>query len=407
MVSRRRVGTWLVAVSVGVVVVSLVVGALLAPPVSEATGPESADHDYLVGSQGKGVVERFDADGSPTWNTSALDPPTYTRDYFDADRIPDNRIFVPFTTTKDHDCGPYTSPCPHAGVRIIDPADDEIDYEWSYPVRTDRDSEIHDADLLPSGEILVVGMEHERVFTLDPDTDEITWQWNASRRYDPPPDPTKRDWLHMNDVDRIGPGRYLVSVRNANQLLVIERGQGVVDVINEEGDPSLMKHQHNPQWLGSGSVLVADSGNDRVVELHEQDGEWVVGWQLTEAGGVALDWPRDADRLPDGHTLVTDTNTDRVVEVDRRGEVVWQKTIRGPYDAERLPPGEQPTGPVLSGPDAEDTGPPFRLPGISYLLDSATYATPVPYWVNQWHALLAMLATVGCVVGLALRRSGP
>jgi hypothetical protein len=98
--------------------------------------------------------------------------------------------------------------------------------------------------------------------------------------------------LHINDVDVIGEDRYLVSVRNANQLLIIERGRGVVEVINEDddrndascrgsgqlrdtdgdrdvrcGDPSILDHQHNPQYLEEGAILAADSENDRVVEL--------------------------------------------------------------------------------------------------------------------------------------------
>ena len=62
----------------------------------------------------------------------------------------------------------------------------------------------------------------------------VTWQGNASSFYDSPADPMTTDWLHINDVDVIEEGRYLVSIRNANQLVIVERGAGVVDVINED-----------------------------------------------------------------------------------------------------------------------------------------------------------------------------
>lgn len=191
-------------------------------------------------------------------------------------------------------------------------------------------------------------MEHERIFTVE--GGEVTWEWNASSFYDAPPDPTTTDWLHINDVDVIDKGRYLVSVRNANQIVIVQRGSGVVDVINEDtsdtndascrgsgqladydrdgevkcGDPTVLDHQHNPQWLGDGAVLVADSENDRVVELHRTtNGGWRPEWTLEGAGGIAFNWPRDADRLPNGNTLITDTLNRRIVEVNESGEVVW------------------------------------------------------------------------------------
>lgn len=57
-----------------------------------------------------------------------------------------------------------------------------------------------------------------------------------------------------------------------------------------------------------------------------------------------MEWPRDADRLPNGHTLITDTNRDRVFEVNQRNEIVWEATFPGPYEAERLSTGDESTG---------------------------------------------------------------
>ena len=79
---------------------------------------------------------------------------------------------------------------------------------------------------------------------------------------------------------------------------------------------------------------MADSENDRVVEYaRESEGEWRRTWELS--GG--FNWPRDADRLPNGNTLITDTLNQRVLEVTPRGEVVWEYYAPwAPYDAERL-----------------------------------------------------------------------
>ena len=61
-----------------------------------------------------------------------------------------------------------------------------------------------------------------------------------------------------------------------------------------------------------------------------------------------MQWPRDADRLPNGHALITDTNGDRILEVNQQGAIVWSANIGMPYEAERLGTGDE----SRSGPSA-------------------------------------------------------
>lgn len=87
--------------------------------------------------------------------------------------------------------------------------------------------------------------------------------------------------------------------------------------------PAVLDNQHNPQYLSPTRILVADAGNDRVVELHKTaSGSWTVAWELHSVGGVPFDWPRDADLLPNGNVLITDTFNSRIVEVAPIGTVV-------------------------------------------------------------------------------------
>lgn len=88
-------------------------------------------------------------------------------------------------------------------------------------------------------------------------------------------------------------------------------------------------------------MVVADSENDRVVEYQRENGEWVQSWVWADS---PLSWPRDADRLPSGNTLVADTYGDRVVEVNTNGEVVWSVPAPFVYDAERLGTGDESAG---------------------------------------------------------------
>jgi hypothetical protein len=414
-----------------------------------------AGRSTLVGVQGVGTYHAGGyvaalRDGSVAWTVDNSET------YFDVTRLDNGSVLAGFMQGGYEDCGPYESPCARTGFRVLDPdapGGPEIEYEWSFPVRTRANSEVHDVELLPSGEFLVTDMDRERVLTVR--GGEVTWQWNASSRYDPPSDPTRTDWLHINDVDRIGEGRFLVSVRNANQLVVLQRGEGVVEVINADGDPNVLDHQHNPQWLDEGAVLVADSENHRVVELHRTaDGDWRPVWVLTGADDRRFNWPRDADRLPNGNTLITDTRNARVVEVTQRGTVVSRhqfpfETL--PYESDRngreltgdLPlygtavgtpaPTDTDTGsptasPTAVGSPATDSsegddvrggtasptpvrppvsgGGPAPTPILTPAYRLVSAAAPLPLWFGEWHLLSSTLGVVLVGVGAVLRRRG-
>jgi hypothetical protein len=410
----QRAGAALVVFGVVLLAVALLAGAALAPTVGVAGGDEA--RQTLVGSHGggPGLHERgsvYLLDGRETaWRAGDTDS------YFDVTMLENGSVMAGFMDSGYDECGPYESPCTHTGFRIIDPnadtdADPEITYEYSFPVRTEKNSEVHDVELLDSGEFLVTDMDRERIFTVR--GGEITWQWNASERYDAPEDPTRTDWLHINDVDVIGEDRYLVSVRNAHQLVVVERGEGVVEVVNEgdpdttRGDPALLRQQHNPQWLGNGSVLVADSHNDRIVELERgPDGEWEVAWEIYAAEGVNFNWPRDADRLENGNTLITDSLNKRLVEVNRSGTVVWSyNTPEVPYEAERLPEGETVGGVSYADGEGDETttiGEGRDIPVLSFLLVIFQTGIQTPFWFTELHVAVTLLSLVSVLGGLGL-----
>jgi hypothetical protein len=423
-------GTVLVLAGAALLVVTLGVSAALAPP-RAVDGDRSGDTVVSVqGFRSPGNVQGLDGSDLAWERTGA-------ESYFEVERLSDGTVAVAFVEGGYEECGQFEPPCSHTGYRVVEPEPDpEVVSEFSFPVRTQTNSEVHAIDPLPDGGFALVDMEYERLLVVE--NGSVVWTWNASSLYDAPPDPTRTDWLHINDVERVGENRFLVSVRNANQLVVVERDAGVVEVINEDhggddttctggkqledysgdsngdvrcGDPSVLAHQHNPHWLGDGAVLVADSDNDRVVELRRTDDGWKPVWTLDSAGGISLDWPRDADRLPDGHTLVTDTLNKRVVEVDRNGEVVWGvSTEVVPYEADRLPHGEQ-TGVPNAGGGARDrqagTASPEDddVPVLSPTVVGLRVVIPwLPYWVGELQVSVALVSLVLAVGGLAVRR---
>lgn len=427
---RKTRGTVLVVGAIVLLVATLGVSAALAP--DTAVAGDDSERRTLVGIQGGGPgwheygsianVEGTDV----TWRLADTDS------YFDVTVLDNGSVMAGFMHGGYEDCGPYESPCTHTGFRILDPDTEEIQYEFSYPVRSSSNSEVHDVEQLENGEYLLTDMDREGLTIVK--NDEVVWQWNASSYYEAPEDPTRVDWLHINDVDVVGEGQFLVSVRNANQILVVDRQEGVVETINADeggsdstctpsgrnqledqdgdgdvrcGDPAVLNHQHNPQWLGGdptgegeAAVLVADSDNDRVAELHRQNGSWEVAWTLERAGGIDLRWPRDADRLANGNTLVTDTLNKRVFEVTENGTVVWSiRTERIPYEADREPQGELTQAEWYVG-ESPNEG---RSSEIPVLTEAAALLPGVfpwlPFWFNGAQLGLTLVSVAVAGVG--------
>lgn len=394
--NRSEYGALLVVIGIIILLLSTAGSAVLAPS-PEVSNSEA--NQTLIGIQGGGwewskygAVSLRNGNGTETWQTGNAGT------YMGVERLENGSILATFMSHGFQQCGEYTSPCPRTGFRLIDPESSEIVFEYSFPIKTSHASEVHEVEQLPSGEFLVADMEYERIFTVNPNK-TITWQWNASSHYrNGPEDPTTTDWLHINDVDRIGESRYLVSVRNKNQLLIVERGQGVVEVVNKDQSKSTLRHQHNPQFLSDDTILVADSSNNRIVELERNitSGRWEVGWTYSNAGGVPLDWPRDADRLPNGHTLITDTMNKRIIEINQEGEVVWSTKVgHFPYEADRLP-FQEPVGGVSYDASADSSGTATSLPVLSSGVQLLKSGLPVPFWFGEYQLLLTLLSVV-CV----------
>lgn len=117
-------------------------------------------------------------------------------------------------------------------------------------------------------------------------------------------------------------------------------------VLGEEDNYTVLREQHNPVLLSTDppTVLVADSDNHRVVEYKKEGTHWVKTWEYSKG----LRWPRDADRLPNGNTIIVNTREDQILEVTPQKEVVWKMDVpRIPYDIERGRYGDEPSGPPM------------------------------------------------------------
>lgn len=237
-------------------------------------------------------------------------------------------------------------------VDEIDPTTGEQVSERRFPDVLDS----HDADLINEDELLVNDMSQngdDRIFVYNLSSDEIVWEYRFADHPDAFPHDGGgeygEDWTHNNDVEQIRPGVFMVSVRNFDQVVAIERETKEIRwTLGEDDNHSILFEQHNPDYLrgenGTPTVLVADSRNDRVIEYARDNGSWTQQWVLRGGG---LNEPRDADRLPNGNTLVSDRRGHRLLEVTPTGAVVWEFYAPWqPYDAERLGTGDESSGPT-------------------------------------------------------------
>jgi hypothetical protein len=209
---------------------------------------------------------------------------------------------------------------PLKGVYEINRDGDTV---WSY-----MDKKVsHDADRLANGNTLVAfggsdRMSDAQVKEIDP-KGKIVWAWYAKDHFDKSPykDTHDQGWTHTNAVSRLPNGNTLISPRNFN-FLVEADPQGVVVRTIGEG---ILHHQHDPEVLPDGHILVANHrGPHRAIEIDPETRRIVWQSAIVERGAAPV---RDADRLPNGNTLITGST--KIIEVTTGGEIVWQFTLKG------------------------------------------------------------------------------
>ena len=191
------------------------------------------------------------------------------------------------------------------------------------------------------------------------------------------------DWAHANALSEIPPnhhsdpaftpGNVLVSYRELNTMIIIDKGTGAI-VWKVGPDDNLTIGQHQPEMLppelpGAGHVLAFDNGGEagyptqyrdfsRVVEFDPTTRAVVFSYDATRSGRLAFTlfspFVSGAQRLPNGNTLAVEGLKGRLFEFTPAGELVWEYMtpvvgvftlapdvavqVPGVYRAYRLPP---------------------------------------------------------------------
>jgi len=154
---------------------------------------------------------------------------------------------------------------------------------------------------------------------LDPETDRITAIQEP------------RDvWSNGNGLAELPNGDIVVSFRTISTIAVVDRQTGTI--VWKLGAPPLCG-QHAPTPLANGNLLVFDNGPhrldhpipfSRVIEVDPKTKKII--WEYRERRESDFFSPRisNAQRLPNGNTLVCEGEFGRLFEVTAEGELVWE-----------------------------------------------------------------------------------
>ncbi len=162
------------------------------------------------------------------------------------------------------------------------------------------------------------------------------WEWRTWDHLDPGGYPIpliqnlRAEWTHANAITEMEDGNLLVSFRNISSVMKIDRRSG--RVLWKLGAPPL-SGQHAPVPLPNGNILIFDNGPtrldqtfpfSRVIEIDPATNQIVWKYQDANAQSFYSDRISNAQRLPNGNTLINEGMFGRSFEVTSAGEVVWE-----------------------------------------------------------------------------------
>lgn len=340
---KRAVRIALLVLVVVPVVIGLVAAGIHEDPEREFSNATTISNGTVIVTHEPGNLFIYSSAGSVQYRNTTYDQ------YNDIDEIngTNSLVYVASDHRRTQHCPDKKTRCTTVVIEKLNLSSLETTRVYSQTNAGHRARGWHDVDRINESTYVVADIFEDRVFVLNTTTGIRTWTWNAQSWF-----PLSGggaypgDWTHINDVEILPDGRFMVSVRNQDQVVFLNRS-GVEQqwTLGSDDRHEIVSGQHNPDYIpasrGGPAAIVADSGNNRIIEYQRQNNTWTKSWVWTDSQMI---WPRDADRLPNNHTLITDTNGDRVLETNENGTIVWKVAIDGAYEAERLNTGDESAG---------------------------------------------------------------
>lgn len=176
----------------------------------------------------------------------------------------------------------------------------------------------HSAKRLDNGNTLIADTLNNRIIEVDHNSQIIftsdTWGKGTG---------TLSDGSHLNypnDITPLSDGSLLITDRNNDRCLIAGRDGTVIWQFSEG-----LKHPHNADMSSDDTILICNSDINQVWEIDRTCNSVI--WRYGDREGQSLSFPRDADRLKNGNTLITDSRNHRILEVTPSGETIWQYQV--------------------------------------------------------------------------------
>jgi hypothetical protein len=168
---------------------------------------------------------------------------------------------------------------------------------------------------------------------------QTVWEWRTWEHLDPATHPltmpsnSRSEWTHGNAVAELPDGNILLSMRHISTVVRINRQTNKIDW--ELGPPPLSgAHAIDP--LANGNYLIFDNGPyrldqglnaapfSRVLEVDPQTNN--ITWSYQDPARASFWSPTisNAQRLPNGNTMVNEGLFGRFFEVTPDGDTVWE-----------------------------------------------------------------------------------
>jgi len=178
---------------------------------------------------------------------------------------------------------------------------------------------------------------------------ETVWEWRSWEHFDPVADcisevqAIRTLWAMGNSILELPNSDILASYRPTSTVIRVDRKTD--NIVWKLGPPTLAG-QHAPTPLENGNILIFDNGVhrlddplpfSRVIEINPATNE--IEWTYQDKPVSNFFSPRmgNAQRLPNGNTLINEASFGRFFEVTRDGLIVWEYVnpyFGGPPSAE-------------------------------------------------------------------------
>ncbi|MEW6609489.1 MAG: hypothetical protein AB1414_18940 [bacterium] len=246
-----------------------------------------------------------------------------------------NQLYYPYEAVKLTNGNVLIADCDNNRVIEVQPTGTSAGtIIWDYrPGFSPRD-----VKKLPNGNVLIVGGNQVlEVTPVYPNTATVVWQCgngpNITLR-----NPSEAEWRPGTPTDY-----YLITDYGNNRVIEVQRTSPTDGTITYQyggtqgSGPNQLYYPKDAMRLICGTILIADQGNNRVIEVQPTypTGGTIV-WECGSSTGLPLNLPAEAIRMSNWNTLIADTYNHRVIEVRTNdypaftpASIVWQQGQTG------------------------------------------------------------------------------